>query len=202
MLKLIEKRNGVKDLFECSCGRIKEINRYNVASGAVSSCGCKRILQARINGKKQITHGMTNTKIFRVWDGIKKRASSKRVNSKDFNRYKGRGISICSEWEDSFESFYEWAKNSGYKEGLQIDRIDNDGNYEPSNCRWVTVFANSMNRSTNLDKDKVMKAELMYKQGYNISKIAKELDMKYSGLYQRLTGRRGAEKIVTILKDK
>ena len=68
----------------------------------------------------------------------------------DYKRYGGRGIKICDEWLNDKESFYQWAINNGYKEGLQIDRIDNNGNYEPSNCRWVTFKQNNNNRRDNI----------------------------------------------------
>ena len=72
-----------------------------------------------------------------------------------YKRYGGRGIKVCEEWKNSFESFHEWAIHNGYKEGLSLDRIDNDGNYEPSNCRWVSMKRQNRNRCNNviLEKD-------------------------------------------------
>ena len=67
-------------------------------------------------------------------------------NDKHYNRYGGRGISICEEWY-KFENFYEWSKEAGYREGITIDRIDNDGNYEPSNCRWITIQEQQKNKT-------------------------------------------------------
>ena len=91
---------------------------------------------------------------------------------------------------------------NGYSEGLQIDRINNDGNYEPSNCRWVTPRKNCMNKRTNIDEEIMAKAEKMHKEGRSILSITNELGVKYSGVYQRLTGRRGSEKVTSIIKDK
>jgi hypothetical protein len=69
-----------------------------------------------------------------------------------YKHYGGRGVSVCEEWsgEAGVVNFCEWSMNNGYEEGLQIDRIDNDGNYEPSNCRWVTCQENLMNKSNTL----------------------------------------------------
>ena len=68
---------------------------------------------------------------------------------KHYDRYGGRGITICPEWKDNFEAFYEWAMNCGYSNELSIDRIDNDGNYEPSNCRWVSAKVQNNNTQRN-----------------------------------------------------
>lgn len=92
------------------------------------------------------THGMKNTRLYRVWHGIKTRC----LNSNDtsYSRYGGRGIEICDSWID-FENFMEWALKNGYSDDLEIDRIDNDGNYEPNNCRFTTIKENQNNKSTN-----------------------------------------------------
>ena len=100
---------------------------------------------------KRQQHGLSNHKLYSVWKDIKRRTKNK--NRKDYDRYGGRGISICTEWELDFLSFYNWSNMNGYSEGLSIDRIDNDGDYEPSNCRWVDGKTQSQNtrllRSTN-----------------------------------------------------
>jgi hypothetical protein len=88
-----------------------------------------------INGKR--------TKLYQLWLNMHQRTTNSK--SPVFKHYGGRGISICSEWNDS-QSFLRWALESGYKEGLEIDRINNDGNYEPSNCRWVTRQQNTLNK--------------------------------------------------------
>ena len=89
---------------------------------------------------------MNDTKLNGVWRDMKYRCSN--PNCKYFKNYGGRGIRVCSEWHE-FEEFYEWSVNNGYKEGLSIDRINSDGNYEPSNCRWVDMKTQQRNRGNN-----------------------------------------------------
>ena len=94
------------------------------------------------------THGMSKNKFYQVWNGIKQRCYNE--NNKQYKNYGKRGIKVCDEWLNNFEAFYEWAIDNGYKEGLQIDRINNNGNYEPNNCRWVDRYVNNDNRRNNI----------------------------------------------------
>lgn len=96
--------------------------------------------------KGHFTHGfsMTHPKLFGIWETMRSRCNN--PNRERYGDYGGRGIEVCDEWNLSAESFCEWALANGYKDGLQIDRIDNNGNYEPSNCRFVTPKENSRNR--------------------------------------------------------
>lgn len=86
--------------------------------------------------------------LYNVWIGIKKRCYS--VNDKYYDRYGGRGIKMCDEWRNNFELFYHWALKNGWQKGLHIDRIENDGNYSPENCRCVTNAMNQKNRRNNI----------------------------------------------------
>lgn len=92
-------------------------------------------------------HGLTRHPLYVSWRSMRQRCLNK--NNTAYHNYGGRGITICDEWLNDFVSFYEWALSNGYKKGYTIDRINNDGNYEPSNCRWITVKEQSYNRRTN-----------------------------------------------------
>ena len=94
-----------------------------------------------------ITHGLSKTNLYSRWIDMKKRCYY--INDKRHKNYGGRGIILCDEWKYNFLSFYKWAINNGFKKELSIDRINNDGNYEPSNCRWVTMKIQQRNTSRN-----------------------------------------------------
>jgi hypothetical protein len=198
---LLEKLTGVKDLYKCDCGAVKEINRYNVANGKVASCGCLKKKMLAKKNKERSKHGMTGTTLFIVWDSMRKRASANRKGSKKArDNYFNRGIEVCKQWDNDFLSFYNWAISNGYKSGLQIDRIDNQKGYYPENCRFVSSHVNNMNKRNNLNEKKVKEAEELLKTGVSIAEISKITGLKYSGIYQRLTGRRGLEKITAMVK--
>lgn len=98
--------------------------------------------------KFQPIHGFYGTKLYWVYRAMLKRCGVVGgIDDVHAKRYVNRGISVCDDWVNNPSSFYEWAMSSGYEEGLQIDRIDNDGNYEPSNCRWVKRTTNMRNTS-------------------------------------------------------
>lgn len=128
----------------CDCGNEKTVSSRSLKNGHTRSCGC---LNREIAAQRNRTHGETDSRLYNIWHDMKARCG----RSKDacFYRYGGRGISICEEWRNSFESFYEWAIHNGYSDELTIDRIDNNGNYEPGNCRWVDIKTQSNNKSNN-----------------------------------------------------
>lgn len=121
---------------KCDCGNYIRTRRSRVISGHTKSCGCYR-------RDKMFKHGKRNTKLFNRWCLMRRRCNSS--NDRFYEDYGGRGIKVCDEWNNSFQQFYDWAMANGYDDSLTIDRIDNDGNYEPSNCRWVTMKVQSNN---------------------------------------------------------
>lgn len=125
----------------CDCGE-KTISWTNsLRGGRAKSCGC----EGRKHAVAAITkHGETNTKLHHIWETMRKRCRGLDAHHKKY--YKDRGITVCDAWND-YVTFRDWALNNGYKEGLEIDRIDNDKGYFPENCRWVTRERNIRNRS-------------------------------------------------------
>ena len=89
-------------------------------------------------------YALKSKRLYSIWTNIKSRCNNSNVPG--YKNYGGRGIKICSEWQEKFECFYKWAISNGYKDNLSIDRIDVNGNYEPSNCRWVTRIEQSQNK--------------------------------------------------------
>lgn len=97
-----------------------------------------------MKGEHLITHGKTNTRLYRIYRAMWRRCYNKHYAH--YNKYGERGIKICDEWLNDFMTFYNWAMDNGYQDNLTIDRIDNDGNYEPNNCRWVDQKTQVRNR--------------------------------------------------------
>ena len=89
-------------------------------------------------------HALKKTRLYGIWLQIKNRCFNS--NTGRYKDYGGRGITMCDEWKDNFQTFYDWSMSHGYSDDLTIDRIDNNGNYEPSNCRWVTVKEQNRNK--------------------------------------------------------
>lgn len=125
---------------KCICGNEINVQTSYLKSGHTQSCGCLL--------KKTITkHGYTGTRVYSIWQNMKARCYQ--TSHKGYNLYGGRGITVCDEWKNDAKAFCDWAMNNGYSDELELDRIDNNGNYTPSNCRWVTHAENNRNKSTN-----------------------------------------------------
>ena len=143
------KRETRFGLYKCGfCGTEFKANTYHINNGNTKSCGCYRIKKVKESSTK---HGLSNTRLSRIWKNIKNRTLNTKF--KQYSDYGGRGITICDDWKNEPIAFYNWALSNGYEEnkGLSIDRIDNDGNYEPSNCRWVS--SNIQNRNKRIPKN-------------------------------------------------
>lgn len=121
----------------CDCGTTRSVYGHDLRSGKSRSCGC-------LDSPRNTRHGMTGTRLHRIWLGMQSRCKS--AKHKSAASYFEKGIAVCSEWL-TFEAFHDWAKRNGYDDGLTIDRIDNDLGYMPSNCRWANAETQSANRS-------------------------------------------------------
>lgn len=124
----------------CECGTIRFIPARRLLQGGSRSCGCATVAKTRSIMTK---HGDYAAPLYKVWTGMKQRCSN--PHTRRYDRYGGRGISVCDEWQASYLVFKEWAIANGYSPGLEIDRKDNDGDYSPDNCRFVTRQQNMLN---------------------------------------------------------
>lgn len=126
-------------LCRCECGTEKVVSELSLVRGESKSCGC-------LHKNSMTSHNKAYTRIYRIWGHLKGRCLNKKHHA--YKDYGGRGIAVCDEWLN-FEPFYDWAMSNGYKEDLSIDRINVNGNYEPNNCRWVTIKEQNRNRRSN-----------------------------------------------------
>lgn len=129
---------------KCDCGNLHNARSGDLKCGNVSSCGC---LRKEVAKNKQYKHGLSDKKLYYVWKSMIRRC----YNTKEshYSSYGGRGIKVCDAWKSDCKPFYEWALSSGYAEGLSIDRINVDGNYEPSNCQWISMLKQQFNKRNN-----------------------------------------------------
>ena len=158
---------------KCDCGNYSDVLPQHLKRGFIKSCGC---LRKDVSKNLNRTHGMSKERIYKEWKDIKERCNNEKNTA--YSNYGGRNIKVCDEWM-KFEPFYEWAMSNGYRDNLTIDRIDNDGNYEPDNCRWVNNTVQANNKRTNIF--------IEYKnERKTIAEWAREKNISYQTLYNRV----------------
>ena len=174
-----DKHGHVMWLCQCDCGNQKVVKGHKLLSGDYKSCGCMH---------RKYSHGHSDTRLYHIWRTMKARCVD--PNSHKYHAYGGRGITICEEWLNSFEAFYDWAMSNGYRENLSIDRINNDGSYCPENCRWATAKEQANNTRNN--------RLLIYNgESHTISEWADITGISAKAIYRRLGRGWNAAKTLT-----
>jgi hypothetical protein len=183
VISLKERKNS-KGYWNCICDCGKEclVEGQHIWTGHTKSCGCYSI---KLLKERATTHNLTSHHLHSIWTNMKNRCRNPKMLM--YYRYGGRGIKVCKEWDKSFESFYSWCIENGYEKGLQIDRIDNDGNYEPENCRWVTRSENIRNSTTVKITEK--EAEEIRNSKLSVKELEKLYNLKKSAIYYIKSGK-------------
>lgn len=174
----------------CDCGNRCTVLACNLRAGKTKSCGCFGLECKAENNR--IHGGSHRSRLYRIWKAMKWRCNPK---SPDYKHYGARGITVCKEWEHSFEAFRDWAMAHGYAENLTIDRINNDKGYSPDNCRWITQGKQNLNKRNN---------HTVTYQGrtQTLSQWAKEFGLNSSTLHRRLKEGWPVEKALTTPPEK
>ena len=168
-------------LCQCECGNYTEVDGRNLKNNAVKSCGC--LLKDPANAKhfgepKRKIKTLEEIRLYRIFRGIFTRCNNK--NNPAYKNYGARGITICDEWKNSFNTFYKWAIENGYKLGLTIERIDVNKNYEPSNCKWISKGEQNFNKRNSYNFTINGKTQCL-------SVWCREYEMPYLTVYNRIT---------------
>jgi hypothetical protein len=166
-------------LCECECGNQRVILLSSLTGGKTKSCGCLAIEKSIDRVSKHflsIDENGKTPRLYRIWRNMKSRCYN--PNTPKYKNHGGRGIKVCDEWQE-YLPFHNWAMNNGYSDGLTIERIDNDGDYEPSNCKWATCKEQNLNKRDN----RLITYECKTK---SLAEWAESLGIKYSTLRCRL----------------
>ncbi len=187
----------------CRCGNEKILSTTELSTSRPLSCGChvKVGVGNRTNHSYLVKHGLSGRKnkhpVYKLWMRIRSRCYSTTF-PRDVRNYKDRGIVMCDDWRDNPRLFYDWCISNGWKEGLSIDRIDNNGNYEPNNCQFLTISENSkklwrdrpnLNRgsnskNTNINEEIVKKTRELLRDGLRQYEVARIMELTKNQIHQ------------------
>ena len=157
-------------LCRCDCGNVRAYRAAVLATGRAKSCGCYH--KERVTKHGDSLSATQRSPLYKKWCGIKSRCNN--ANAESFRNYGARNITYCKEWED-YRNFKAWSLASGYKEGLEIDRIDPNGNYEPENCRWVEHKEQDFNKRNTIRYN-----------GEPLKLICERLGINYNRVWKRI----------------
>lgn len=194
-LTAVRRGENTKDghaqwICRCACGKTVIVLARYLKSGHTRSCGCLQAEKASFAAsRRNVTHGESAAPLYHVWQSMRARCNNPK--HRNFSNYGGRGIKVCEEWDRSYTAFRDWAQRSGYRKGLQLDRLNNNGGYSPLNCRWITPKGNSNNRRTS--------RYLEYNgERKSVAEWAAEKGISYQTLYSRITDGWTVEKALTV----
>lgn len=175
VIKRVPKPERVKGrnaffLCYCDCGNEKIISSLSLKRNVTNSCGC---LKKELLSKRRSKHKASYTRLYKIWNGMMARCLNSKVEN--YKYYGERNIEICKEWLD-YLTFAKWARENGYKDNLTIDRINNNGNYEPTNCQWITKSENSRKDHQG---EKSNNAKLTQQEVIIIRKIENKIKQKH-----------------------
>ena len=163
---------------QCECGNFTNVSSSDLNSGHTKSCGCHKTTKlTSFSAKHGLCQRTNRHPLTVVWNSMKKRCYNS--SNSHYKDYGGRGITVCDEWKNDFQTFFDWAMANGYSTNLEIDRIDVNGNYEPSNCRWVTILEQAKNKRNTLRAE--FNGEMM-----TLTEIANITGIPYNSLRNRL----------------
>lgn len=200
VVELPDKRNKEGKLLvvcKCDCGNIVEVVKYKLVQQykPIRSCGCLRLERVHQNKTRHGESGGAivgnRSKLYRTWSNMKSRCYNPNVRS--YADYGAKGITVCDEWLNSYETFRDWALSNGYQEDLTIDRINPHGDYCPENCRWLTLHDNSSMAHEKACWGRNLKTG-EYVEFVNIRNFAKDRNLSYSCIDRVLHGRNKTHK--------
>lgn len=197
----LKDKSSIYILCECECGEKTVVKKFSLTSGKTKSCGCHRKRVQSEKAKNQKIHGLSDTRFYRIWSGMKNRCE--KPNNNQYHNYGAKGIAVCESWQtfqnfadDMYESYLSFKQEHG-EDTASIDRIDSNGNYEPDNCKWATQLEQARNRGDNIS------IVIDGKEYTTLSQVAKEFDLNYQTVVQRYhAGKRGDDLIIKSVAHK